>query len=567
MWQQNYTPIAGSLGVSALLAAIPVLVLVLMLGVLRRPAWMAALAALGSALVVALGVYRMPASLALASALYGAATGLFPIAWIVFTAIMLYRLTVDVGGFEIIKDSVGGLTNDRRLQALLIAFAFGAFIEGAAGFGSPVAVSGAMLAGLGFSPFLAAGICLLANTAPVAFGSIGIPVTTLAAVTGLPVLALSAMVGRLCAMISVIVPAYLVVVLTDRKRALEVLPAIAACGLSFAGTQFLVSNFMGPELTDILSSLACIVVMVAVIKAWKPPTTLRLEGDQPAAVVPRHAARAVLAAWGPYLMLVAFVLVWGIPSVKLAINRWTDSLLPAWMPTLPVTAASAAKTAAQLNRLRVPGLHNAITQMPPVRAKPTPYGALYEWNWLGTSGTACLLAIFAAALVLRIPARQVVKAYVDTLKQLKLAILTIASMLALAFLMNYSGMTSTMGLALSGTGVAFPFFGAVVGWLGVFLTGSDTSANALFGNLQVVTAHALNLNPILTASVNSAAGVLGKMISVQSIAVAVAATGMSRDDESRLFRFTIKHSVLLMLVMAVLSMLYAYVMPGLVPTA
>jgi lactate permease len=277
--------------------------------------------------------------------------------------------------------------------------------------------------------------------------------------------------------------------------------------------------------------------------------------------VPRHAPGAVFRAWVPYLMLVAFVLVWGIPSVKLAINGWTDHLLPSWMPTLPAAAAN------RLNKLTVPGLHNAITQMPPVRAKPTPYGAVYEWNWLATSGTACLLAIFAAALVLRIPARKVAKAYVDTLRQLKLALLTIASMLALAFLMNYSGMTSTMGLALAGTGSAFPFFGAVVGWIGVFLTGSDTSANALFGNLQVVTAHALGLNPILTASVNSAAGVMGKMISVQSIAVAVAATGMSREDEGRLFRFTIKHSALLMLVMALLSLLYAYAIPGLVPHA
>jgi lactate permease len=561
MWQQNYTPVAGSLGASAPLAAIPIVALVIMLGVLRRPAWQAALVALASALVVALGVYHMPGKLALAAALYGAATGLFPIAWIVFTAIMLYRLTVDIGGFEIIKDSVGGLTADRRLQAMLIAFAFGAFIEGAAGFGSPVAVSGAMLAGLGFSPFYAAGICLLANTAPVAFGSLGIPVTTLATVTGLPLAPLSAMVGRLCAMISVIVPAYLVVVMTGRARAREVLPAIAACGLSFAGTQFLVSNFVGPELTDILSSLVCIVVMVAVIKAWKPETIVRLEGDQPATAVPRHAAGAVFRAWVPYLMLVAFVLVWGIHGVKLAINQWTDHLLPSWLPTLPAAAAN------RLNKLTVPGLHNAITQMPPVRPKPTPYGAVYDWNWLGTSGTACLLAIFAAALVLRIPARKVVKAYVDTFRQLKLALLTIASMLALAFLMNYSGMTSTMGLALAGTGTAFPFFSAVVGWIGVFLTGSDTSANALFGNLQVVTAHAIGLSPILMASVNSAAGVMGKMISVQSIAVAVAATGMSREDEGRLFRFTIKHSALLMLVMALLSLLYAYALPGLVPHA
>src|SRR5712692_5882345 len=288
MWRHNYEPVAGSLGASAAVAAIPIVVLFVMLGVLRKPAWMSALSALGAALVVALAVYGMPAQLALISTLYGEEYGLFPIAWIVFSSIMLYRLAVETGKFEIIKDSVGGLTNDRRLQALFIAFSFGAFIEGAAGFGAPVAVSGAMLAGLGFSPFYAAGICLLANTAPVAFGSIGIPVTTLANVTGLPVLALSSMVGRLCAMISVLIPGYLIVVMVGRKKALEVLPAIVACGLSFAGMQFFVSNFIGPELTDIISSLTCIAVMVLVMKFWKPKTILRLEGDKPVSGVLKH---------------------------------------------------------------------------------------------------------------------------------------------------------------------------------------------------------------------------------------------------------------------------------------
>ena len=560
MWQHNYEPVAGSLGLSGVVAAVPILVLFLMLGVLRKPAWMAAVAALGSALVVALVAYRMPIGLALTSTVYGAAYGIFPIAWIVFTSIMLYRLAVDTGKFEIIKDSVGGLTEDRRLQAMFIAFSFGAFIEGAAGFGAPVAVSGAMLAGLGFNPFYAAGICLLANTAPVAFGSIGIPVTTLAAVTGLPVLPLSAMGGRMCAMISVIIPGYLIVVMSGPKRAIEVLPAILACGLSFAGMQFYVSNYMGPELTDILSSLTCIIVMVAVLKLWKPRTIMRLEGDtEGSATMTKHSGGAVFMAWVPYLLLVVFVLLWGDSDIKPAINRFADSLLPAFLNTAPGTGPLA-------ERLMVPGLHNLITRIPPVVAAPAPYAALYELNWLSASGTACLLATLATALVLRVRPAQLVKVYVDTFKQLKLALLTIASMLGLAYVMNYSGMTSTLGLVLAGTGFAFPFFSAVLGWLGVFLTGSDTSANALFGNLQVVTANALGLNPILTASVNSAAGVMGKMISVQSIAVAVAATGMTSADESRLFRFTIKHSILLMLVMAIISMLCAYVFPGVVPT-
>src|SRR4029077_14028539 len=329
-----------------------------------------------------------------------------------------------------IKDPVGGLTNDRRLQALFIAFSFGAFIEGAAGFGAPVAVSGAMLAGLGFSPFYAAGICLLANTAPVAFGSIGIPVTTLANVTGIDVKLLSAMVGRLCAMVSVIIPGYLIVIMAGWKRAAEVLPAIVACGVSFAGMQFYVSNYVGPELTDIMSSLTCIVVMVLVMKFWKPKSILRLEGDKPASLhVSPHSAGALVMAWVPYLFLVVFVLLWGDADIKLKLNTWTHSLLPDWVPTIP----------RQLNRLMVPGLHNAITQMPPVTKQAAPYAAPYEMNWLSASGTACFFAAVATALVLRVKPAQFLKTYVATFKQLKLAILTIASMLGLAYLMNYSG--------------------------------------------------------------------------------------------------------------------------------
>jgi lactate permease len=558
MWQHNYHPVAGSLAASALVAAIPNLVLFLMLGVLRKPAWMSALSALASAFIVSLAVYGMPVQLAVISTLYGAAYGLFPIAWIVFTSIMLYRLAVDTGKFEIIKDSVGTLTDDRRLQALFIAFSFGAFIEGAAGFGAPVAISGAMLAGLGFNPFYAAGICLLANTAPVAFGSIGIPVITLANVTGLPVMALSAMVGRLCAMISVLIPAYLLVVMAGATRALEVLPAIAACGLSFAGMQFLVSNFIGPDLTDIMSSLTCIIVMVAVLKLWKPQRIMRLDGDQPVrAALRTHSPGEIFVAWSPYLLLVLCVLAVGAPAIKNAIDARTHALLPSVLPKSPTV----------MNGLFVPGLHNMITRIPPVTPTAAPYAAIFTFNWLTASGTACFIATLAAALILRVGPSQLAGIYVATFRQLSFAILTIASMLGLAYLMNYSGMTSTLGLALAASGSAFPFFSAVVGWLGVFLTGSDTSANALFGNLQVVTANALHLNPILTASVNSAAGVMGKMISVQSIAVAVAATGMTSADESRLFRFTVKHSVLLMAVMGVISLLFAYVWPGSVPVA
>ena len=565
MWQQNYEPLGGSLGLSAAVAVIPILVLFVMLGVMRKPAWMAALAALVVAFVLALAAYRMPVSLAVMATLNGAAYGVFPISWIVFSSIMLYRLSVDTGKFEIIKDSIGGLTNDRRLQALFIAFSFGAFIEGAAGFGAPVAVSGALLAGLGFSPFYAAGICLLANTAPVAFGSIGIPVTTLASVTGLPVLLLSAMTGRLCAMMSVVIPMYLLLVMVGWRKTMEVLPAVLICGLSFAGVQFYVSNFMGPELADILSSLTCIVCMALVLKFWKPKTIYRLEGDQPPTLhLHGHTGGQILAAWSPYLLLVAFVLLWGHVPIKLKLDQFTHALLPSSFPVSPVPAGGETKSA-NLNGLMVPGLHKLITRMPPVTNAPAPYAAVFQLNWLSASGTACFLATVAAALLLRVSPRRFVGIYKATFKQLAKSILTIVAMLGLAYLMNYSGMTSTLGLALAHTGKIFPFFSAILGWMGVFLTGSDTSANALFGNLQVITAHQLGINPILTASVNSAAGVMGKMISLASIAVACAATGLTAHDEGKLFRFTIKHSIFLATVVGLAAMLYAYVFQAGVP--
>src|SRR5262245_30211677 len=383
MWQHNYEPVAGSLGVSAIVAAIPIVVLFVMLGVLRKPAWMSAVTALTSALLVSLVVYRMPFNLAIISTIYGAAFGIFPIAWIVFASIMLYRLAVDTGKFEIIKDSIAGLTTDRRLQAMFIAFSFGAFIEGAAGFGAPVAISGAMLAGLGFNPFYAAGICLLANTAPVAFGSIGIPVTTLANLTGLPVLSLSAMIGTLCAMISVIIPGYLIVVMVGWKRAMEVLPAIIACGLSFAGMQFYVSNFRGPELADILSSLTCIVVMVLVPRLRSPKNGIRLEGATPATIArPTPSPGELVMAWLPYLMLVMFVLVWGDTSIKHRLNQWADGFVPSSWSTVPGIASPVTAI-----RLAVPGLHNLIERVPPVVVKAGPYAALYELNWLTASGT------------------------------------------------------------------------------------------------------------------------------------------------------------------------------------
>jgi lactate permease len=547
MWEQNYRPVAGSLGLSALVAAVPLFVLFYMLGVRRKPSWMAALTALASAWVMAVFVYHMPVPQSIAATIYGAAFGLLPIGWIVFASILLYRLAVDTGKFEIIKDSVGALSDDRRLQALFIAFSFGAFVEGAAGFGAPVAVAAAMLAGLGFSPFYAAGICLLANTAPVAFGSIGTPIITLNGITGLGMQPLSAMVGRICALISIIIPTYLVVVMAGAKGAAEVWPAIAACGVTFAGMQFTVSNFVGPELTDILSSLASILAMVIVMKLWHPKRIFRLEGEPPAQKTPRkHTTGEIVLAWSPYILLVVFVLMWGYdgqlggPKIKSILDKSTAAI-------------------------EVPGLHRVITQIPPVTKKPQPYAAVYRFIWLSASGTSCFFAAVAAALVLRVSPRRFAGAFAATSRQLAFPLLTIASMLGLAFLMNYSGMTSTLGLALAATGVAFPFFSSILGWMGVFLTGSDTSANALFGNLQVVTANALGLNPVLTAATNSSGGVMGKMISLQSIAVAVAATGMATSDEGKLFRFTLRHSIFLASLIGLIALGYAYLVPQLIP--
>lgn len=536
MWHQIYTPVGGNLWLSALVAAVPIFALLFALGVLRTPAWKSSLIGLGAAILLALFVYGMPVSLMINSVLYGAAFGLFPIGWIVFAAIVLYRVVVETGKFEIIKDSVGGLTGDKRLQALLIAFAFGAFLEGGSGFGTPVAVAAAMLAGLGFSPFYAAGICLLANTAPVAFGAIGIPVITLAGITNLPLRDLSADVGRICAPVSLFVPAYLIIVMGGWRALSGVLPAAILCGVTFAGMQFIVSNYFGPYLTDILGSLVAIGGLVLLLRFWKPKD--RFDDHGPGVVSKSHPAGEVLLAWMPYLLLVVFVSLWGLDDVKKVLNMATTSFT--W-----------------------PGLHNMVVREIPAVAKPAPYAASYTLNLLSAAGTSCFFAAICAALFLRMSVGKFIGIVGATAKQLFFSELTIATVLALAYLMNYCGATATMGLAFAATGAAFPFFSALLGWMGVFLTGSDTSANALFGNLQVVTAGKLGLNPVLMAASNSAGGVMGKMISLQSIAVAAAATGMKPEDEAKLFRFTMKHSVLLAVVIGLVVLFYSYVAPGL----
>lgn len=538
MWAQNYTPVANSLLWSAILAAVPIFVLLFLIGIRRKPAWVASLVGLAATVLLALAVYGMPVRTLLASISYGAAFGLFPIGWVVFTAILLYRVTLESGRFDILKDSVGHLTDDGRLQMMLVAFAFGAFIEGCAGFGTPVAVAATMLVGLGFSPFVAAAVCLLANTAPVAFGSIATPITTLAVTTGLPLERLSAGVGRICAPVSLFIPAYMIAVMCGWSGLRGVLPAAALCGLAFAGTQFVISNFIGPQLTDILASMVAMGALIALLQVWKPRDKFDFGHTAPARIRARN--KDLLLAWAPYITLVVLVLVWGYQPFLKRLNAYSIPI--AW-----------------------PGLHNIVQRVPPVVTKAGGYAAVFNFSWLSASGTACLIAALVAAAIVGLKPSQFGRALTDTWKQLALAELTLAAVLALAMVMNYSGATGTLGLAFAATGKMFPLFSSLLGSVGVFLTGSDTSANALFGTLQEVTATKLGMNPVLMAAGNSAGGVMGKMISLTSIAVAAAATTMKREDEGRLLGFTLKHSIFLTFIVGLVVMFYAYVAPQLAP--
>jgi L-lactate transport len=546
-WPQPYYLFGQGLGVSALLAITPTLLLLFLLAVKRRPSWIAALAGLAATMMLAIFAYGMSFRHTVSAAVYGACFGLFPISWIVFSALILYEITVRTAKFEVIKDSIGSITSDRRMQALLIAFAFGAFIEGCAGFGTPVAVAAAMMVGLGFSSLYASSICLLANTAPVAFGSIGIPVITLAGTTGLSLERLSATVGRLTAPISFLLPAYLILVTSGLPAMLEVWPAVLTCGTVFAAVQFCVSNYIGAQLTDILSSIAAMSALIVLLRFWKPRSTERrkpgaarvdwesvtTQEEHAPKASPQHSTREIWLAWMPYALLVVFVLAWGYQPFLVVLNRVSISF--AW-----------------------PDLHNEIVRMPPVVRSPTKYLAMFNFNWLSASGTACMCASLLAAAFSGMRPKAVGEVVLSVSHKLVRPTITVAAMLAMAFVMNYSGATGTLGLAFSASGVVFPFFSPIMGWFGVFLTGSDTSSNALFGNLQVVSASRLGFDPLLIAGANSVGGVMGKMISLQSIAVAAAATGMSTEDQSKLFRFTMRHSIFLAAVVGLEVMLYAY---------
>ncbi|WP_342623721.1 L-lactate permease LutP [Bacillus subtilis] len=561
-WTQAYTPIGGNLLLSALAALVPIIFFFWALAIKRMKGYTAGLATLGIALIIAVLVYRMPAEKALMSATQGAVYGLLPIGWIIVTSVFLYKITVKTGQFDIIRSSVLSITDDRRLQALLIAFSFGAFLEGAAGFGAPVAISAALLVGLGFNPLYAAGICLIANTAPVAFGAIGIPITAVEGPTGIPAMEISQMVGRQLPFLSVFIPLYLIIIMSGFRKALEIWPAILVSGVSFAVVQYLSSNFLGPELPDVLSALVSMAALAVFLRWWTPKTTFRFAGEQESAAsietartnpaAPAYSGGQIFKAWSPFLLLTAMISVWGIPSVKSALTGHYEgsAVFLKWLNAVGEKLTFAPG---------VPFLNNQI-----VNADGTPIEAVYKLEVLGSAGTAILIAAVLSKFITAISWKDWGTVFKETVQELKLPILTIASVVGFAYVTNSSGMSTTLGMTLALTGSMFTFFSPVLGWLGVFITGSDTSANLLFGNLQKVTALSVGMDPVLSVAANSSGGVTGKMTSPQSIAVACAAVGLA-GKESDLFRFTIKHSLFLLLLVCIITFLQHHVFSWMIP--
>jgi len=528
----------NNLPLSALVAALPVVFIFMALIIQKMKGYKACLLTMLVAIAVAIVVYRMPPGLALLSMADGALYGLFTISWIIIGAMFLYNISVSTGQLEIVRNFMASITVDRRLQALLIAFSFGSFLEGAAGFGAPVAITAAMLVGLGFNPLYAAGICLIANTAPVAFGSIGIPITVAAQVSGIPEMAISQMVGRTLPFLSVLVPFYLVFIMAGYKKTIEVLPAILVCGISFALSQFITSNYINPMLPDVVSGLVSIVSLMVLLKYWKPKTIWRFK-EEPQQTIDtnrRYSNRQVVRAWSPFMVMTVMVVAWGLQPVKDALNA--------------------------LGQLKfyLPGLHNAMLtpDAKPLAIKP------FTFNYLSNGGTAILLAAIISLPLIGMSVKNAVRVYAMTLNKLKFSLLTIASVMGFAYVVNNSGMSATMALALAGTGALFPFFAPMLGWLGVFITGSDTSSNALFCKLQRSSAEALGINPVVTVAANVSGGVTAKMISPQSIAVGSAAVGLV-GKEAALFRFTVRHSFIMLFMVCCLTVLQAYVLKWMVP--
>jgi len=556
-WSQVYDPF-GNVVLSTALAALPILVLLGSLGVFRIKAHYAAMLGLATSLVVAVTVFRMPGAMIFASAAYGAAYGLFPIGWIVLNVIFLYQLTNECGLFERLRHSITGLTQDRRLQLLLVAFSFGAFIEGACGFGTPVAVTGAILIGLGFTPLSASGLSLIANTAPVAFGALGAPLIGLQGVTGLDLKQLSAMVGRQLPFFSLIVPFWLIWAFAGFRGMLEIWPAILVAGVCFAIPQFLVSNFHGPWLVDVVAAIVSIASLALFLRFWQPKRIWRLPGEpEPATESQSHGDDEetltdktspepsckseiqnskfdILRVWMPWIILSVVVFVWGLPQTKALLDGISAPRIP------------------------IHGLDKLVLRVPPVVAKPLAENAVFNFNFLSASGSGILLASIIAGLAMGYSVRGLLRVYWRTLKLVRYSLMTIAAMMAIGFTTRYSGMDATLGLAFAKTGWFYPFFGTMLGWLGVALTGSDTSSNVLFGSLQKITATQLGLSPILMGAANSSGGVMGKMIDAQSIVVASTATRWY-GHEGDILRYVFFHSLVLAALVGVLVLLQAYV--------
>ncbi|MEG0201928.1 MAG: lactate permease LctP family transporter, partial [Comamonas sp.] len=495
--------------------------------------------------------YRMPVANALAAGVYGFFYGLWPIAWIIVAAVFLYKVSVKTGQFDIIRSSILSVTEDQRLQLILVGFCFGAFLEGAAGFGAPVAITAALLVGLGFKPLYAAGLCLIGNTAPVAFGAMGIPVIVAGQVSGIDPMAISQMAGRQLPFMTIIVLFWLMAIMDGWRGVKETWPAVLVGGGSFALTQFLTANYIGPELPDITSAIVALVTLTTFLKFWQPKRIFRFE-TEPGSVKAHSAAPikltagVVFKAWSPFIILTAMVTIWSLKPFK------------------ALFAAGGALSSTVFN-IPVPMLHNLVQKMAPVVAAPTPYGAVYSFNWLSATGTAIVIAAVLAILYLRLKPAVALKTLGETFKELALPIYSIGMVLAFAFIANYSGLSTTLAMALAHTGKAFAFFSPFLGWIGVFLTGSDTSANALFGALQATTAAQLGLPEVLAVTANTTGGVTGKMISPQSIAIACAAVGLA-GKESDLFRFTVKHSLAFLVLIGIICTLQAYVFPWMIPT-
>lgn len=545
VWQQIYNPF-GNMIISTALAAIPVIVMLGALGFFHIKAHIAAGMGLVAALIVAVFAYGMPVDMAGRAALLGGFTGLLPIGWIVLNIIFLHQLTEQNGSFKVLQDSLSGITEDRRIQLLLIAFCFGAFFEGAAGFGTPVAVTAAILIGLGFSPLAASGLSLIANTAPVAFGALGTPVITLAQVHGYDLMQVTAMIGRQLPFFSLLVPFWLIWAFAGWKGMKEIWPAILVAGATFAIPQYLVSNFMGPELVDIIAALVSMVCLVGFLRVWQPKkvwTSPALRGRdisaseaKPPQPVVRHSREALIAAWTPWAILSVFVFVWGLPPVK----AWLNGI---FSPKFPMA-----------------GLHNLVMKVPPVVPTPHPESAIYTLNLLSATGTGILLAALVSALIMKYRPFEILRTFFRTVWLVKFSLLTIVLMLALGTLTRFSGTDTTLGLAFANTGVLYPFFGTLMGWIGVALTGSDTASNVLFGGMQKVAAEQLGLSPNLMGAANSSGGVMGKMIDAQSIVVASTATRWF-NHEGDILRYVFFHSIALACLVGLYVTMQAYVWP------